>query len=117
MSGTRRLKNAALSGMSARNTMVVPCMVKSSVKRSADTMSASGLDSCRRIRSASTPPIMKKERAVTRYSTAIRLWSTVVIQLQAVPEKVRVSGAVAVNVAMWSPSVGRQCAVSRASLS
>ena len=67
------MKKAALRGMSARNTIVVPCIVKSSVKRSADTMSASGLDSCRRMISASTPPSMKKERDVTRYSTAIRL--------------------------------------------
>jgi hypothetical protein len=43
---------------------------------------ASGVASCQRMSSASSPPRMKKTRPVTAYRIPIFLWSIVVIQSQ-----------------------------------
>src|SRR5690606_42153648 len=45
-------------------------------------ISNSGPASCRRISSASTPPTRKKNSDVQKYIMPMRLWSTVVTQLQ-----------------------------------
>jgi len=55
-----KLKKAAPIGMMARKIMVVPCMVNSSLKVWAESTVPSGLASCSRMRSASTPPTRKK---------------------------------------------------------
>src|SRR5688572_13273195 len=68
--------------MITRNTMVVPCMVKSWLYSWADRTVALGSASCVRISRASTPPTMKNRKAVTPYMIPMRLWSTVEIQLQ-----------------------------------
>src|ERR1041385_65033 len=68
--------------MTPRKTMVVPCIVKSELNVSALTSVLSGFISWRRMISASMPPIRKKMNAVLPYRMPIRLWSTVVIQLQ-----------------------------------
>ena len=87
--------------------MVVPCMVNSSLKRSAPTRVLSGRASCRRMISASMPPTRKKMNAEVPYRIPIRLWSTVVSQDQTVPQKVSVSAfepcMKAACVAMRSP--------------
>src|ERR1051325_679242 len=68
--------------MTPRKIMVVPCIVKSELNVSALTSVLSGFISWRRMISASMPPIRKKMNAVLPYRMPIRLWSTVVIQLQ-----------------------------------
>ncbi len=78
----RKLKNAADSGMTARKIIVVPCIVNSWLNVSAETTVPFGCISWARMITASRPPIRKNTSAVTRYSTPIRLWSTVVSQLQ-----------------------------------
>src|SRR4029450_4354057 len=101
MRGIMKLKKAALMGMMARNTMVVPCMVNSSLKRAALTRVPSGCASCRRMMSASTPPTRKKKKADTPYRMPMRLWSTVVSQDQmTVPALTLVAGMNAACVAM-----------------
>ncbi len=65
-SGIRKLKNAAESGMTARNTIVVPCIVKSWLYVSAETNPMFGRASCVRIITASSPPIRKNASAVQR---------------------------------------------------
>ena len=82
MSGVIRLKKAALSGMTTRKIMVVPCIVKIRLYWSGLSTSPLAVVSCRRRSSASMPPRTKNARAVTPYIMPIRLWSTVVIQLQ-----------------------------------
>ena len=62
-----KLKNAADSGMSARNTIVVPCIVNSWLNVSALTPSPpSGRASWARMMSASRPPIRKNPNAVQK---------------------------------------------------
>ena len=51
--------------MIARNTIVVPCIVNSELNVSALITVFSGRASCRRISSASIPPIRKNANAVT----------------------------------------------------
>jgi hypothetical protein len=70
------------SGMMARKIIVVPCIVNSWLYRSGDRNVFSGVPSWMRSSSASMPPIRKKKNAVAPYSIPMRLWSTVVIQLQ-----------------------------------
>jgi hypothetical protein len=67
------LKRAALNGMMARNTMVVPCMVKSALNVWAWTTVLPGSASCRRMSRASIPPTRKKTKADTPYRIPIRL--------------------------------------------
>src|ERR1041384_4591709 len=68
--------------MTPRKIMVVPCIVNSEFNVSALTSVLSGFISWTRMMSASIPPIRKKRNAVVPYRMPIRLWSTVVIQLQ-----------------------------------
>jgi hypothetical protein len=58
------LPNAAASGITTRNTMVVPCMVNSWLYSSALSTAPLGVASWPRISRASTPPTMKKAKAV-----------------------------------------------------
>src|SRR5215472_13705118 len=67
-------------GMPKRNTMVVPCMVKSRLKVSGGTMCRPGHASWRRIRVASNPATTTNISAVTTYMMPSRLWSTVTTQ-------------------------------------
>src|SRR5215813_5243736 len=67
-------------GMPNRNTMVVPCMVKSRLKVSGGTMCRPGHASCRRIMVASNPATTTKISAVRTYMMPSRLWSTVTTQ-------------------------------------
>src|SRR5215813_10936965 len=67
-------------GIPNRNTMVVPCMVKSRLKVSGGTMCRPGHASCRRIMVASNPATTTKISAVTTYMMPSRLWSTVTTQ-------------------------------------
>ena len=69
-------------GMIARKTIVVPCIVNSSLNRCAPTRVLSGAASCSRMIRASMPPTRKKMNALVPYRMPIRLWSTVVIQDQ-----------------------------------
>src|ERR1041384_1131859 len=68
--------------MTTRKIRVVPCIVNSELNVSALTSVLSGFISWTRMMSASIPPIRKKRNAVVPYRMPIRLWSTVVIQLQ-----------------------------------
>src|SRR5262249_52835614 len=67
-------------GMPNRNTMVVPCMVKSRLNVSGGTMCRPGHASCRRIRVASSPATTTNISAVRTYMIPRRLWSTVTTQ-------------------------------------
>src|SRR5215813_8803092 len=67
-------------GMPTRNTMVVPCMVKSRLKVSGGTMCRPGHASCSRIMLASMPAMTKKSRPAVTYMIPRRLWSTVTTQ-------------------------------------
>jgi hypothetical protein len=60
------LKKATISGIPAKNTMVMPCMVKSWLYRSGLIRPASGAPSCARRMSASSPAARKKRSAVTK---------------------------------------------------
>ena len=53
-------------GTTNRKTIVVPCIVKSALYVWGESSVFSGAPSCRRISSASTPPIRKKTKVVTR---------------------------------------------------
>ena len=59
--------------MTTRKIIVVPCIVNSSLKRCALTSVLSGRASCRRMSSASMPPIRKKMKAEVPYRMPIRL--------------------------------------------
>src|SRR5215207_2500361 len=65
-----------------RNTIVVPCIVNSSLYWAAVSRLPFGPASWSRRRSASTPPITRKASAVVPYMMPIFLWSIVVNQLQ-----------------------------------
>jgi hypothetical protein len=65
ISGTTKFARPAKIGTTTRKTIVVPCMVKSSLYESLPTTSMSGCASCVRIRSAITPPARKNTRHVT----------------------------------------------------
>ena len=56
---------ATSNGMIAKKIIVVPCIVKSWLKISGEMMSCSGLASCTRISSASSPPVRNRIKAVT----------------------------------------------------
>ncbi len=62
--------------------MVVPCIVKTWLYRSALSSLPLGVASWRRISSASQPPTTKNTSAQAPYILAIFLWSTVVTQLR-----------------------------------
>src|SRR6478609_3268885 len=74
--------NAAPMGMTTRKIIVVPCIVKTWLYRSALSSLPLGVASWRRMRRASMPPIMKKNSAAAPYMMPIFLWSTVVTQLR-----------------------------------
>jgi hypothetical protein len=61
-----QLKKAADSGMMARNTIDVPCIVKSWLNISAETTFMFGPMSWARMIAASTPPHTKKNSDVIR---------------------------------------------------
>src|SRR5918995_81448 len=65
-----------------RNTIVVPCIVNSSLYWAAVSRLPFGPASWSRRSNASTPPITKKASAVVPYMMPIFLWSIVVNQLQ-----------------------------------
>src|SRR5215831_15883809 len=67
-------------GMPNRNTMVVPCMVKSRLKVSGGTMCRPDHASCSRIMVASKPATTTNISAVSTYMMPSRLWSTVTTQ-------------------------------------
>src|SRR5262249_9092990 len=67
-------------GMPNRNTMVVPCMVKSRLKVSGGTMCRPDHASCSRIKVASKPATTTNISAVRTYMMPRRLWSTVTTQ-------------------------------------
>jgi len=73
ISGTRRLKKTALSGITTRKIIVVPCIVNRRLYWSAFSTSPLAVVSCSRISSASTPPRRKKAKAVTPYMMPMRL--------------------------------------------
>src|SRR6266511_5928270 len=68
--------------MPMRNTIVVPCIVNSSLYCAAVIRLPLGPASWSRRSSASTPPITRKVTAVVAYMIPIFLWSIVVNQLQ-----------------------------------
>src|SRR6266540_2201964 len=76
------LKKAADSGMTTRKIIVTPCMVKNSLYVEADRIVPFGCANWSRMNRASIPPMRKNAKAVMPYRIPIRLWSTVVIQLQ-----------------------------------
>src|SRR5262245_13944323 len=82
MRGIMKLKKAALMGMMARNTMVVPCMVNSSLNCRAVTSVLSGCASCSSMMRASMTRTRTASMAVVPETIPLRLWSTVVIQDQ-----------------------------------
>ena len=65
--------NAAPIGITTRKTIVVPCIVKTWLYRSALSSLPSGAASCMRISSASMPPMRKKNSAVAPYMMPIFL--------------------------------------------
>jgi len=80
-SGMMKLKNAAPIGMTTRKIIVVPCIVNISLYCADVRNVLFGTASWMRIRSASMPPKMKKNRPEAPYRKPILLWSTVVSQL------------------------------------
>src|SRR5258705_13674575 len=66
--------------MPNRNTIVVPCMVKSRLKVSGGTICSADHASCSRIMDASRPAIARKKKPTATYMIPSRLWSTVVTQ-------------------------------------
>ena len=64
---------AAPTGMINRNTIVVPCIVKSWLNVSGEINVLSALASCMRMSSASMPPTMNHVKAVIPYSVPMRL--------------------------------------------
>src|SRR4029077_21015074 len=67
-------------GIPTRNTMVVPCMVKSWLKVAGGTMWRPDQASCTRIADASRPATARNTSPLTTYMTPRRLWSTVTTQ-------------------------------------
>ena len=65
MSGTRKLPNPARIGTTTRNTIVVPCIVMTSLYESPVRTSPFACASCVRISMAITPPARKKRPDVT----------------------------------------------------
>ena len=59
--------------MPIRNTMVVPCIVKSSLYCAAVRTLPFAWKSCKRMRSASRPPMTKNTKAVVPYMMPIFL--------------------------------------------
>src|SRR6266511_1176317 len=68
--------------MTTRKIIVTPCMVKNSLYVEADRIVPFGCANWSRMNRASIPPMRKNAKAVMPYRIPIRLWSTVVIQLQ-----------------------------------
>ena len=67
MPGSSRIDTASNIGTAKRNIIADPCMVKSWLKRSAETRSFSGTASCSRMMSAITPASSMKTSAVRQY--------------------------------------------------
>ena len=67
-----------MTGTTNRKTIVVPCIVISSLYVCGVSSVLFAWLSCRRMSSASVPPSMKKTKVRTRYMIPIRLWSVVV---------------------------------------
>ena len=63
--------------MTNKNTMVVACMVNIWLYKSAFNTLPFGAASCKRMSTASSPPTMKKNKAVAEYMMPSFLWSTV----------------------------------------
>ncbi len=74
------MKKAAPTGITKRKIIVVPCMVNMALYWSAVRKVASAEESWIRSSRASSPPTMKKMKAVYPYMIPIFLWSTVVNQ-------------------------------------
>jgi hypothetical protein len=72
--------NAAPIGMTTRKIIVMPCIVKIWLYRSAENSFCSGAASWARMSRASTPPTTKKNSAAAPYMMPIFLWSTVLTQ-------------------------------------
>src|SRR4030095_8677011 len=81
-------------GMPTRNTIVVPCMVKSRLNVAGGTRCRPGHASCSRIAEASRPATTRKMMPVVTYMIPRRLWSTVTTHsCSAVSTDPRVSAA------------------------
>src|SRR6266487_5378312 len=87
ISGTRKLPNPARIGTTTRKIIVVPWIVKSASYESRRMKCSFGVASCARISSARIPPATKNARLVAMYMIPIRLWSTVVSQLEMRPRE------------------------------
>src|SRR3954454_7108715 len=69
-----------MTGTTNRKTIVVPCIVMSSLYVCGVSSVLSAWLSCSRMSSASVPPSRKKTNVRTRYMIPMRLWSVVVTQ-------------------------------------
>src|SRR5437867_6756541 len=98
-------------GMPTRNTMVVPCMVKSRLKVCGGTTWSPGQASCTRIMVASEPAMTKKTSPVSTYMMPRRLWSTVTTQSWSWSRRARGTPASSGRVA-----VGERTLIARSSL-
>src|SRR6266852_2073817 len=67
-------------GIPTRNTMVVPCMVKSRLKVPGGTIWRPDETSCSRIADASRPAMIRNTNPLITYMIPSRLWSTVTTQ-------------------------------------
>ena len=67
--GRIRIEIASNIGTAKRNIIAEPCIVKSWLNMSAEIRSFSGTQSCNRIKSAITPAISMKVKAVMVYHT------------------------------------------------
>ena len=74
-----------MHGTTTRNTIVVPCIVMTSLYEFFVRKCSPGPASCARMRIASKPASAKKKIDVTMYKIPIRLWSTVTSQLATRP--------------------------------
>ncbi len=78
MIGMRKFPSTAgTAGIRKKKIITWPCMVNSLLYVSACTRSPAGVNSSNRINNAKNPPIKKKKVMPIRYSSAMRLWSTV----------------------------------------
>ena len=80
-SGMISLANPTNSGVANSSSMIVPCMVNSSLYCWSDTMWLSGPNSCARMIMAIRPAIRKNPNDVIRYRWPMILWSVEESQL------------------------------------
>jgi hypothetical protein len=76
-SGTTKLANANTIGVAKNSSIIVPCIVNSSLYCSVDRNCNSGRASSARINNARNPPTVNQTSEVTRYITPISLASVV----------------------------------------